>query len=1365
MQLGDNDIVIYVGGNITDFQQKMAQAKGITATTSASMAATFNRAMNGVSDTMRRTGNTLVGAAGAASIGVVYPITRIASAIFDTGKEFDLLSQKTVSVFDLMGRSVNDVREDLQQFAYDLAGSTMFTANDIMESMYGMAQAGMQVEDVYAIMPEVINLATAQTTDLDTAFKLVYATLSAYKMEATEATRVTHAIAAAASASVLDVEDLVLALKYINPTFASLGYSLEEGLAMTSMLRDLSFTGQNAGRILRDAFTDLIAPTAEAASIIRKYNLSIYQNGDELNGLVAEYHSAAEALDQMKSSTSASNEEIQKHKDFMLELERQMQGLDTSSEKWQSLNKALGEARFAEKVMKNEVKKSNSEIEKQTAKVKALEKQVNSFSMTGVKSPAEIFSEFNRAMSEGMTEGEFSKIFGKQSYAAMIQMSKGTEEYGELLEQITYDVEKGSEATRQADIILQSAAAQYEILTGNLATVAAEIYGSVEPALYSLFTSINANLDGLKEFCIMVAQNFIPIVQNIVDHVIGLINWFNGLDTGTKELIAKVTAMGIAFTLIAVPLLLFSGILMWTLSPFVKFIGKIGLAIERIGILRAGMVTLNPDAVIFGKNIMDIKDSVGMFASSLLNMNGPLTVAKSGIATFVGTFKTLGVGGAVQKLLLGGLSGLSGVVTGVGGAFTAAIPAIMGAVTALLPLIGWIALIVAAVTALWFAWKNNWFGIRDITANAIAFIMDHIKILTDFVSETFGVIFGSISNLFDAFINGDVNGLFNALGSLIGGIIRLVGGLPLKMLETGFRMIIDFCKGIIDAAPNVGSSLIEWILNGGIQEFIVNAIKAAVEAGAAFVKGFIDGIMGKAPDVKEKAKPVGKAVTDGINDGVESGLPDVYKTMEDGALESANVFKKKFDESFGKLDMKNMSVDNQMQFKAFEVTKDIVDLSDLSDEEKQFVGEVQTIIEQNGGEIPDKLKKTLEAQVKESKPFSVFHEEFKKEFDLILYEWAAFDATIMNKMKTGYNLSKPFINFDDGLQDSEKQLIGFLDSVASESGRLPEDLQNALNTKLKMEQPLDEWWTDFYQKWKDTEKLIEKPITKTVSLKIEVVTDNVIEDETEEVEESAKEASILYNNNFADVLSGNTSTTGLKAIINGKFNETVKDAGVAGENAAKEFAENFTTTIENKELIISIYPSTKLETFDYSDYNADDYDTNVTQTIDATVTPTIDEEKKEQVKVDSNTEGKALVESYKKGVEEKKPELDATVETVKSSILEKLNLAEKAYDLGYTFVNSYTSGILAALPALQSAINRMNGILNSVEAPPVNVTYDVSAAMVNFEGLPQLQGSGTTNNYDIDVNLNNATIRSEQDIDKLADAVYERISRNVGLTA
>lgn len=1359
MQLGDNDIVIYVGGNITDLQNKMAQAQSITAATSASMATTFNRAMNSVSDTMRRTGNTLVGSAGAASVAMVYPLTRIASSIFEIGSELDSWSQKTTAVFDLMGRDVNDVKKDLEEFAFSLAGSTMFSANEIMESMYGMAQAGMQINDIYTIMPEVINLATAQNTDLDTSFRLLYGTLQAYKLEASEASKVTHAMAASMSASVLDIEDLVYALKYINPTFAALGYSYNEGLTMVAMLRDLTFTGQNAGRILRDAFTDLIAPTAESMNIMRKWGISVYTNGEEINGLVAQYYSASEALERLKSNTSASNDEIQRQRDFILELEKQMLGLDPSSEQWKSLNEAHKEALFAEKVMKNEVRKTNTEIEKQTAKVKALEKQINEFAATGMKAPAEILNELWKAQEAGMTEGEFSTIFGKQSYAAMLQLTRDREKYADVLEYVTYTEGELNEAQRQADIVTSSTAASWTILNNHITSAAGEIYRSVAPALKVLFDSLNENLDGIKEFCILVAQNFIPILQDIANRVIGVIEWFNGLDEGTKNLIAKITAMGVAFTLIGIPIMLFTGIIIWTLSPIVSLIGRIGLAAERISILRAGMVTFNPDAVIFGKNIMDIKDSVGVFASSLLNINGPLTVVKSGIATFVGTFKTLGVGGAVQKLLLGGLSGIYGAITGVGGAFTAAIPAIMGAITALLPLIGWIALIVAAVTALWFAWKNNWFGIRDITANAIAFIMDHIKILTDFISETFGVIFDSISNLIDAFINGDVNGLFNALGSLIGGIIRLVAGLPLKMFETGFRMIVDFCKGIIDASPNVGSSLIEWILNGGIQEFIVSAIKAAVEAGAAFVKGFIDGIMGKAPDVKEKAKPVGEAVTDGINDGVESGLPDVYKTIEDGAVKSANIFEQKFNETFSKLDTKNLTDDELNNFKALELSRKVVDLTELTDDEKQFIGELQTIIEQNGGEIPEKLKKKIDEQVKEQKPWAAFHEEFRKEFDLILQEWSAMSPEMAFELKKGFKAAEPFIKLTDGLQDEEKQLIGFLESVASESGKLPEDLQNALNTKLKMKQPLEEWWTDFYQKWKDTEKLVEEKINEeplTIKVELEFIPKEEVKKEEvkeeriyskEELEQKARESSLLFNNNFADVLTGNTSATGLKAIINGEIEKTVEGAGKAGKNAAKEYASNFTSGLREEDIDrLFLGPVV----YDFNIPTNETIVSDVTQTVDITIEPTIDEEKKEQVKVDSNTEGKALIESYKKGVEEKKPELDATVETVKSSILEKLNLAEKAYDLGYTFVNSFTDGILAALPELQAAVNQMNGILNSVEAPPVNVMYN---------------GSGTTNNYDIDVNLNNAIIRSEQDIDKLADAVYERISRNAGLTA
>ena len=49
----------------------------------------------------------------------------------------------------------------------------------------------------------------------------------------------------------------------------------------------------------------------------------------------------------------------------------------------------------------------------------------------------------------------------------------------------------------------------------------------------------------------------------------------------------------------------------------------------------------------------------------------------------------------------------------------------------------------------------------------------------------------------------------------------------------------------------------------------------------------------------------------------------------------------------------------------------------------------------------------------------------------------------------------------------------------------------------------------------------------------------------------ARESSILFINNFAYVLTGNTCATGLKAFINGEIEITVEGAGKAGKIAAK----------------------------------------------------------------------------------------------------------------------------------------------------------------------------------------------------------------------
>jgi hypothetical protein len=240
---------------------------------------------------------------------------------------------------------------------------------------------------------------------------------------------------------------------------------------------------------------------------------------------------------------------------------------------------------------------------------------------------------------------------------------------------------------------------------------------------------------------------------------------------------------------------------------------------------------------------------------------------------------------------------------------------------------------------------------------------------------------------------------------------------------------------------------------------------------------------------------------------------------------------------------------------------------------------------------------------------------------------------------------------------------------------------------------------------------------------------------------------------------------GIGSIVNSELEKTVNNAGKFGKGTANEFTDEFNTTIKDNELEVSIYPSLSFDNIKSVNSNLNRLETNVAQTVTTNVVPITDEEKKNQANIISKGEGIELIESYKAGVEEKEPELETTFEAIKNMILEKLNLGAKAFKLGYAFVKSYTNGILAALPALRSAVNQMKSVVDSMETLPAIGSYNIAANTTGYGGLPEYGTGGTTNNYNIDVNLNNATIRNESDIEKLANAVYERISRNVGLMA
>lgn len=176
--------------------------------------------------------------------------------------------------------------------------------------MYIMGQAGYTLADVYATTQPILELATAQQYDFAQTFGIVNSVLKSYNLKAEDSGKVTNMLAAAATQFNLSMDDLKNGLKYVLPTAHSLDMELSEMLVLLGVLTDRGFKGQQAGRIIRDTFADIIAPTDSSRAVLEKYNLELYTNQEQINGVAKAYNDARKALDYMERGTLGNKTEL-----------------------------------------------------------------------------------------------------------------------------------------------------------------------------------------------------------------------------------------------------------------------------------------------------------------------------------------------------------------------------------------------------------------------------------------------------------------------------------------------------------------------------------------------------------------------------------------------------------------------------------------------------------------------------------------------------------------------------------------------------------------------------------------------------------------------------------------------------------------------------------------------------------------------------------------------------------------------------------------------------------------------------------------------------------------------------------------------
>jgi len=175
----------------------------------------------------------------------------------------------------------------LSESAKELALSTLFTSNEIVQLQQVLGKLGFSVEEITNSQRAIAELAQITGESLESTASLVGNALRAFELSASSAASVTNTFTAAITSSALSQEYLRTSLQYVAPIAAQLGLSVSESASALGVLADSGFTASRAGTGLRMTLLELGKSgesLSETIQRLRDQNISLTE-AQELVGV------------------------------------------------------------------------------------------------------------------------------------------------------------------------------------------------------------------------------------------------------------------------------------------------------------------------------------------------------------------------------------------------------------------------------------------------------------------------------------------------------------------------------------------------------------------------------------------------------------------------------------------------------------------------------------------------------------------------------------------------------------------------------------------------------------------------------------------------------------------------------------------------------------------------------------------------------------------------------------------------------------------------------------------------------------------------------------------------------------------------
>jgi len=156
-----------------------------------------------------------------------------------------------------------------------LGKDTVFSAGQTATAATELIKAGVSVSETQAALEGVLALASAGELDVARAAEIASNAMNVFGIAGKDIMTVADALASAANASSLEVEDLAGSLQYIGPVASQLRMPVQQIVAALAELGNVGIKGEMAGTGLRGMLSSLMSPSKVARGELDKLNVSL----------------------------------------------------------------------------------------------------------------------------------------------------------------------------------------------------------------------------------------------------------------------------------------------------------------------------------------------------------------------------------------------------------------------------------------------------------------------------------------------------------------------------------------------------------------------------------------------------------------------------------------------------------------------------------------------------------------------------------------------------------------------------------------------------------------------------------------------------------------------------------------------------------------------------------------------------------------------------------------------------------------------------------------------------------------------------------------------------------------------------------